>query len=48
MPLPVAVHPYANGSLLTFTPGNGDRWQSGRLERIHDALVARGAGDKHL
>ncbi len=44
----VAVHPYANGSPLTYTPGADDRWQSRRLERIHDALVARGAGDKHL
>jgi hypothetical protein len=44
----VAVHPYANGSPLTYTPGAGDRWQSRRIERIHDALVARGAGDKHL
>lgn len=44
----VAVHPYANGSPLTYTPGAGDRWQSRRLERIHDALVARGAAEKHL
>jgi hypothetical protein len=44
----VAVHPYANGSPLTYTPGSGDRWQSRRIERIHDALVARGAGGKHL
>lgn len=44
----VAVHPYASGSPLTFTPGDGDRQQSRRLEVIHDALVARGAGDKHL
>lgn len=45
----VAVHPYANAaSPLTYTPGAGDRWQSRRLERIHDALVARGAGDKRL
>lgn len=44
----VAVHPYANRSPLTFTPGVGDHFQSRRLEVIHDALVARGAGDKHL
>ncbi len=44
----VAVHPYAKGSPLTYTPGVDDRRQSRRLERIHDALVARGAGDKHL
>jgi hypothetical protein len=44
----VAVHPYANGSPLQFTPGADDRWQSRRIELIRAALVARGAAAKHL
>jgi hypothetical protein len=44
----VAVHPYASGSPLAFTPGGDDRWQSRRLELIHAGLAARGDGAKHL
>ena len=44
----VAVHPYARRSPLTYTPGDDDRRQTRRLERVRDALVARGAGDKPL
>jgi hypothetical protein len=44
----VAVHPYADGSPLTFTPAGDDRWQSRRLELVHDSLVAHGDGAKHL
>jgi hypothetical protein len=44
----VAVHPYAEGSPLTFTPAGDDRWQSRRLEVVRDSLALHGDGAKHL
>jgi hypothetical protein len=31
-----------------WTPGNGDAFETRRLEVVHDTFVARGAGDKKM
>ncbi len=43
-----STHPYGNGSVDNWTPGNGDAFQTRRLEIVHDTFVARGAGDKKM
>jgi hypothetical protein len=43
-----STHPYGNGSVDNWTPGNGDAFETRRLEVVHDTFVARGAGDKKM
>jgi polysaccharide biosynthesis protein PslG len=43
-----STHPYGNGSVDNWTPGNGDASEARRLEVVHDDFVARGAGDKKM
>jgi len=43
-----SVHPYGNGSADNWTPGNGDAFETRRLEVIHDAFVSHGAADKKM
>jgi len=43
-----ATHPYGNGSVDNWTPGNGDAFQTRRLEVIHDLFVSHGAGDRKM
>ncbi|MGD0274333.1 MAG: hypothetical protein ABSB96_11475 [Gaiellaceae bacterium] len=38
-----SAHPYGNGSVDNWTPGNGDAFETRRLEVIHDTFVAHGA-----
>ena len=43
-----STHPYGNGSVDNWTPGNGDAFETRRLEVIHDTFVAHGAADKKM
>ncbi len=43
-----STHPYGNGSIDNWTPGNGDAFQTRRLEIVHDNFVSHGAGDKKM
>lgn len=43
----VAAHPYSGASSPTrWTPGDGDRYQTRRIERLRDTMVRRGDGRK--
>jgi hypothetical protein len=45
----LAAHPYAHGSPYAWGPSLGDhRYQTRRVEDMHNALIAHGDGAKHL
>ena len=43
-----STHPYGNGSVDNWTPGNGDAFETRRLEVIHHLFVTHGARKKKM